>query len=120
MDSGLTPIDGAGPTASGLAHRHEHPPTPPAPIPAASGPAAAFEPAAEADARDDAGSRGARAYAEYRVDPASGQVRIQIRDAASNDVLREIPSEESARAAGVIQAYLNAGQTRRTPAGQEG
>lgn len=87
-------------------------------VPAGGGPVAALELAGAGGGEER--SRVEAAYAEYIVDPASGQVRIQIRDAQSNEIVRQIPSEESTRAAEIIRAYLNAGHTRRIPSVQEG
>jgi hypothetical protein len=55
------------------------------------------------------------AYARYIVHP-SGLVRIQIIDARSNQVIREIPPEQVVRIAEELQAYLRA---RRSAARSE-
>jgi hypothetical protein len=56
------------------------------------------------------------AYARYLVHP-SGQVRIQIVDARTNEVIREIPPEQVVRIAEELQAYLRA---RRAAPRQQG
>jgi hypothetical protein len=56
------------------------------------------------------------AYARYLVHP-SGQVRIQIVDARTNEVIREIPPEQVVRIAEELQAYLRA---RRAVPRQQG
>ncbi|HLI26407.1 MAG TPA: flagellar protein FlaG [Chloroflexota bacterium] len=55
-------------------------------------------------------------YARYLVHP-SGLVRVQIIDARTNQVIREIPPEQVVRIAEELQAYLRARQAARQDTG---
>jgi hypothetical protein len=54
-----------------------------------------------------------QAYAQFTVHPQTGVVSIKIIDAATDHVIREIPSEEVIRIAEQLQAYIKAGKSAR-------
>lgn len=49
-----------------------------------------------------------RAYAQFHTHPRSGIVSIKIIDAETNEVIREIPSEDVVNMAEELQAYWDA------------
>jgi len=55
-----------------------------------------------------------QAYVKFRVNEQTGDINVEIIDAATDQVIREIPSEETARIAQQLQAYLAARAPRRS------
>lgn len=51
-----------------------------------------------------------QAYAKFIVHPSSGVVSIKIIDSRTDQVIREIPSEQVVKIAEEMQAYIEAGR----------
>ena len=72
-------------------------------------PVGAVEPGAAVSAE---GSMRA-AYTQFLVDPATNRIRVRIRDAVTDEVIREIPAEEVERVAASLRAYSETLARRR-------
>ncbi len=59
-----------------------------------------------------------QAYAQFVVDPTSDRVQVRIVDSATNEVIREIPSDEIEKVAETMREYARAIERRRAMASQ--
>lgn len=54
-----------------------------------------------------------QAYAQFIVHPQTGEVRVKIIDAVTNEVIRQIPPEEVIKIAEELETYLRARRQAR-------
>ena len=86
---------------------------------APAGPAGASAYRTQAEGQDRVAATGGRlraAYAQYVVDPETHEVSVRIRDAATDEVIRHIPSAEVEVVNTALREYAEALALRRAAA----